>query len=174
MNSVSLESDQLKAWSEGHTANICFRLAKTTQHSPTPNPFTQVDLARLSHRAVQAMWQTGMQMRRRPWPWPEILSFSELPGLAAANGLRAAGVLRTSGGMPRQLSPHPRDPGGDLRDQPRTAAPSRGAVDRPHERIAGGPPLTGRFAVGWHASRQHARRLARRQHEDFVHCGGSR
>ena len=33
-------------------------------------------------------------MRGRSRSWPQVLSFGELPGLAATNGLRASGVLR--------------------------------------------------------------------------------
>ena len=115
------------------------RIAKTPQRSPAPTAPAQGDPARLPHRALQAVRQAGMQMRRRSRPWPQVLSFGELPGLAAANGLCAAGVLRPDGRVPRQLPPSPRDLRGDLRDQPRTAAPPGGALKGRHERSAFSP-----------------------------------
>ena len=73
-------------------------------------------------------------MRRRPRSWPQVLSFGELPGLAATNGLRAAGAYAPTAEF--QLPPSPRDLRGDLRDQPRTAAPPRGALRDGRERNA--------------------------------------
>src|SRR4051794_1430415 len=123
-----LESDQFNTWSDEHAERSHVRLTKTPQRSSAPIASAPSDPAWLSYRALQTVWQAGMQMRRRPRPRSQVLSVGQLPGLAPANGLRAAGVLRTNGGIPCQLSPSPRDPGGDLRNQPRTAAPSRGAL----------------------------------------------
>src|SRR5712671_100953 len=132
---ASLQSDQFSTWSDEYTKRAYGRPAKTSQSSSAPIAPTPGHPARLPYRALQTMRQAGMQMRRRPWPWPQVLSVGELPGLAAANGLRATGLLRANGGVPGQLSPSPRGLGGSLRDQPRTAAPSRGALKSRHERI---------------------------------------
>src|ERR1700745_3622742 len=64
----------------------------------------------------------GCKCADGPGHGPKYLSLGQLPGIAAANGLRPAGALRPNGRVPGQSSPYPRDPGGDLRDQPRTAA----------------------------------------------------
>ncbi len=137
-------------------------------------PPAQSDPPRLPHRALQTMWQAGMQMRRGPRPWPQVLSFGELPGFAAANGLRAAGGLRSNRRVPRQLPPNPRDLREDLRDQPRTAAPPRGALKGRRERSAFCPPRSDRYGIGRYAPRQHARSLDRRRPRGLANCGGSR
>jgi hypothetical protein len=174
MNSSRIQSDQLNTWSDINAQRIRRHIAKTPQGSFAPTASTPGDPPRFPHRALQTMWQTGMQVRRRSRSWPQVLSFGELPGLAAANGLRAAGVLRSDCRVPRQLPPSPRDLGGDLRDQPRTAAPSRGALKDRHERSPFRPPCDYRCGIGRRAPRQYARRLARRRPEGFANCGDSR
>ena len=171
---VGLLSDQLYAWSDEHTERTCRRTAKTPQRSCASTAPAPIGPARLPHRAIQTMRQAGMQVRRRAWTRPQVLSVGELPGPAAANGLRAAGSLRANSGVPHQLSPKPRDSGDDLRDQPRTAAPSRGALERPHKRVTRYRPRPDRCGIGRRASGQYARRLARRHPREFVHCGGRR
>jgi len=170
-----VQSDQLYTWSDKKRAERTHcRIAKTPQRSSAPAAPAQSDPPRLSHRALQTLWQAGMQMRRRPGSWPQVLSFGELPGLAAANGLRAAGVLPSGCRVPRQLPPGPRDLRGDLRDQPRTAGPSRGALRGHHERGTFSPARNGRCGVGRRAPRQYARSLARRRPNGFVNCGDRR
>ena len=169
-----LLSDQLYTWSDGHTETIRSRTSKTPQRSCATAPPAQIDPARLPHRAIQTMWEAGMQVRRRTRTWPQVLSVSELSGPAATNGLRAPGCLWANGGVSCQLSPKPRDSGDDLRDQPRAAAPPRGAVRSRHGRIDGCRPRLGRYGNGQRDSRQYARRLARRQPGEFILCGGSR
>ena len=171
---VGLLSDQLYTWSDEHTERTRCRAAKTPQRSCASTSPAQIGPARLPHRAIQTMRQAGMQVRRRAWTRPQVLSVGELPGPAAANGLRAAGGLRANSGVSHQLSPKPRDSGDDLRDQPRTAAPSRVALERHYERITRCRPRPDRCGIGRRASGQYARRLARRKPGEFVHCGGSR
>src|SRR5260370_35964930 len=129
---TAVQSDQLYTWSDENSEPSHRRTAEAPHHSPPRVAPAPIDPARFSHRALQTLRQAGMQMRRRPRPWPQVLSVGQLPGLAAANGLRAAGVIRANGGVPGKLPPSPRDPGGDLRDQPRTAAPPRGALKAGH------------------------------------------
>ncbi len=168
-----LVSDQLYTWSDEYTKGIRCRTAKASQRSCAPTTAAQIDFARVHHRAVQAVRQAGMQMRRRSRSWPQVLSVGELSRPAAANGLRAAGGLWADGGVSRQLSPEPRNSGDNLRDQPRIAAPSRGALKRQHERVTARSSRLERYGIGRRASRQYARRLARRQRTQFVLCGGS-
>jgi hypothetical protein len=171
---IPVKSDQLYTWSDENQETDDCRVAKTPQRSPTPVAAASRYPARFSHRALQTMRQAGLQMLRRPRPWPQILSVGQLSGLAAANGLRAAGILRPNGRISCQLPPGPRNLRGDLRDQPRTASPSRGALKGRHERSAFCPPSTDGCKVGGRASRQYARSLARRQPRGFVHYGDSR
>jgi hypothetical protein len=170
---IALESDQLYTWTDRNPKTVHCRIAKTSQHSPAPLAAAPSDPPRFSHRTLQTLRQAGMQMRRRSRPWPEVLLVGQLPGLAAANGLCAAGALSADGGVPGQLPPSPRDPGGDLRDQPRTAAAARGALKACHVPSAFCLPRADRCGIGWRTPRQYARRLARRQSKRFADWGGN-
>src|SRR5215211_797162 len=108
-----LQSDQLYTWSDINAQRAHCRIAKAPQRFPAPIASAESDPPWLPDRALQTMWQARMQMRRRSRSWPQVLSFGELPGLAATNGLRAAGVLRPDGRVPRQLPPSARDFRGD-------------------------------------------------------------
>src|SRR6266436_7023569 len=140
-----VESDQLYKWSEvNEEERACRHLEKTPPSPRAPTAPTQGDPARLADRALQTLWQARMQMRRRPWPWPQVLSVGELPGLASANGLCAAGISRSDCRVRRQLSPSPRGLRGDLRDQPRVTAPPGGALNRRYEPSAFRPSCANR------------------------------
>src|SRR5215471_6449483 len=142
---TAVQSDQLYTWSDESTKPTHRCTAEAPQRSPAPIAPAPINPARFSHRTLQAMRQAGMQMRRRPRPWPQVLSVGQLPGLAAANGLRAAGILRANRGVPGQLPSSPRDPRSDLRDQPRAAAPPRGALIKACHALSGlCPPDTDR------------------------------
>ena len=170
----AVESDQLYTWSDEYPDATHNRIAKAPQCSPAPIAPAPSYPARVSHRALQTLRQGGLQMCRRPRPWPQVLPVGQLSGLAAANGLRTAGVLRTNDGVPVELPPSPRDFRDDLRDQPRTASPSRGALKGWHERSTASPPRIDRCEFGRRAPRQYAGRLARRQPRGFVNCGDRR
>ena len=169
-----LLSDQFYTWPDGYTKRTRCRAAKTSQHSCASPAPAQIDSAGLPHRAIQTMWQARLQMRRRRRTWPQVLSVGKLSRPAATNGLRAAGELRTNSRVYRQLPPESRDSGDDLRGQSRIAAPSRGALKRHHERVTVCRLRPEGCGIGWCASRQHARRLARRRPGEFIFCGGSR
>src|SRR5260370_21891005 len=128
-----VQSDQLYTWSDIHEERACCQLEKTPSSPRAPTAPTQGDPARLADRALQTLWQARLQVRRWPRPWSQVLSVGELPGLASANGLCAAGISRSDCRVRRQLSPSPRDLRGDLRDQPRVATPPGGALNRPYE-----------------------------------------
>ena len=174
MNSSRIQSDQLNTWSDRNAQGIRRHIAKTPQSTSAPTATAPGGPSRFSHRALQTMWQTRMQVRRRPRSWPQVLSFGELPGLAAANGLRTAGVSRSDCGVPCQLPASPRDLGGGLRDQPRTVAPARGALKSRHDRSTFRPPCDDRCGIGRRAPCQYARRLARRRAQGFANYGDSR
>src|SRR5206468_9707247 len=171
MNWNVLKSDHLYTWSDEYSETNRARFTKTPQASPAPIAPTPSAPARLPHRALQAMWQAGMQMRRRPRPWPQVLFVGKLPGLAPANGLRPPGVLPASNAVPRQLPPRPRDSGFHLRDQPRTTAPSRATLKSRYARVPACPPRPHRCGAGRRAPRQYARRLARRRPQALAHWG---
>ena len=170
----AVESDQLYAWSDKYQEAAHNRITKAPQRSPAPIAPAPSYPARVPHLALQTLRQAGLQMCRRPRPWPQVLPVGQLSGLAAANGLRTAGVLRANCGVPVELPPSPRDLRDDLRDQPRTASPSRGALKGCHERSTSSPPRIDRSGFGRRAPRQYARRLARRQPRGVVNCGDRR
>ncbi len=172
MKPRSLLSDQLYTWSDSNVKRTHCRFAKTPPSSPAPTASAPRDSARFPHRTLQTMWKAGMQMRRRPRPRPQVLSVGELSWPAAANGLRPAGVSCSGGRVPRQLPSSPRDLGGHLRDQPRTAAPPGDALKECYERNAFPPPRTDRSRIGRRVPGQYARQLARRRPQLFDHCGG--
>src|SRR5579859_4374761 len=170
-----VQSDQLYTWSDtNEEQRACRHLEKTPSSPRAPTAPTQGDPTRLADRALQTLWQARVQMRRRSRPWSQVLSVGELPGLAAANGLCAAGISRSDCRIRRQLSPSPQDLRGDLRDQPRTTAPPGGVLNRGHEPSAFRPSCANRCRIGRCASRQYGRSLARRQRRLFAKYGGSR
>jgi len=171
---IALISDQLYTWSDEYSKRVRYRAAKTPQRSCAPASSAEIDSARLPYRALQTVRQAGMQVCRGSRTWAEILSIGKLSRSAAANGLRAAGSLWANSAASRQLSPKPRDSGNNLRDQPRTSAPPRGAVERHHERVARRRPRPDRCGIKWRVSRQYARSMDRRRPAEFVLCGGSR
>ena len=174
MNKQELQSDQLSTWSDKNAKRAHCRIAKTPQSPPAKTAPAQSSPSRLPHRTFQTLRQAGVQMRRRPRPWPQVLSFGELSRLAAANGLCASGGVRPDGGTPRQLPSSSRDLREDLRDQPRTAAPPGGALRGPHERCTFCPAHTNRCGIGRRAPRQYAPSLARWRPNSFVNRGGRR
>src|SRR6266699_907007 len=172
---LPVQSDQLYTWSDIHEEErACCQLEKTPSIPPAPTAPAQSDPARLADRALQTLWQARVQVRRRSRSWAQVLPFGELSGLAAADGLCAAGVSRSDCGVCRQPPPGPRDLGSDLRDQPRTAAPPGGALNGRHERSSGHPPCVNRCWIGWRAPREYGRILARWQPRLFGKRGGSR
>jgi len=169
-----VQSDQSYTWSDKSAEQAHSRIAQTPRSSSAPTAPAQGDPAWLAHRALQALRQAGMQMRRGSRPWPQVLSIGEPLRLTSANGLRAAGAIRTGRRFCRQLPPSPRDLRGDLRDQSRTAAPPGGAlITSRHERGTLSPSRLNRCGTGRRASRQYARGLARRRSRRSGNRGGS-
>jgi hypothetical protein len=171
----ALESDQLYTWSDENYKNpepAHRRFAETPPGSPPTAASTPSDPPRFSHRALQTMRQAGMQMRRRPGARPQVLLVGQLSRLAAADGLRAAGIVHANGRVPDQLPSSPRDPGGDLRDQPRTTAPTRGAIRACHAPSGFCHSDVVRCGIGRRAPSQYAGSLAGQRFRGFAYRGG--
>ena len=160
---VRIESDQLYTWSDENRKRACCRIEKTSAEASASVAPAQVNPARLADRALQTLWQAGLQMCRRSRPRPEVLSFGEPSGLAAANGLCAARVSCPDCRVRRQLPSSPRNPRSGLRDQPRTVAPPGGVLKGRYERSALHPSCIHRCRIGWCVPRQYGRSLAGRQ-----------
>jgi len=174
MSGRGLLSDQLLMWSDWNDRRVRCRPQTAPQAAAAQTAATGVRLARLAHRALQTLRQTRVQMRRRPGTRSQVLSVGELSGQSSANGLRPSSRSRRDQPTPRQLPSGPRDLGGDLRDQPRAAAASRGAVrsdSEPGINLAHHPH---RFSIWRRAACQHARSLVRRRARVAADRGGRR
>ena len=162
MHHVDLLSDQFLTWS----ANARYSVVHFTQ---TPRATAQANagvghaLAGLAHRTLQALRQTWLQVRRWARSWPQVLSVSELSGAPTTDGLRPTGRLRRRQRTLGELSPGPRDHRRDLRDQPRTTTPPRGALRGVGEPGAALAHHLHRSAISRRTHRQHARGLAQRR-----------
>ena len=179
MNLSGLEADQLYTWSDNNASHITqtalVRFAKAPAAAVAPVAPARAFAARLAHRALQTLWQGGMQMRPRSRSWPQVLPLRELFRPNAANGLRAPGVSgsdhRSSGSSPSS----PRDLGGDLRDQSRTTASPRGTLRDCNVQLTSLlllPPNG--HANGWLVARQYARGLAEERPRILGNCGARR
>src|SRR5579864_319740 len=174
MSFSRVKSDQLYTWSDrNEETRACCHLEKTPSSASAPATPAQVDPARLADRALQTLWQARMQVCRRSRSWPQVLPLGEPSGLAAANGLCAAGVSPPDCRVHRQLSPSPRNLRSDLRDQPRTVAPPGGALKGRYARSALRPPCINRCRIGRRAPRQYGRSLAGWQPRWFDKRGGN-
>jgi hypothetical protein len=169
-----LVSDQLLTWSDEYIETDHRRLAKAPPSAPAPIAPAQSGSSRFPHRALQTLWQARMQVCRWSRSWSQVLSFGELPGPAAANGLCAAGVLRADQRVAGQLSASSRALRTDLRDQSRTLTSPRGALNDPYEHRTLRPSRTAGYRVGRCAPRQYARSVAHQGPAFLQHCGGSR
>jgi hypothetical protein len=168
-----VESDQLYTWSDTCARENLFRSKKAPPISSTETAPTHRDPPRLTHRALQALWQARLQVRQGPGTRSQVLPISKLSGFPTSHGLCAARALRSDRRIPGQLPTNPRDFRGDLRDQPRTITASRGALRGcngrrtffVHRTIGNG---------NWRrSSGQYARSLAGRRSKCLGSWGGS-
>jgi hypothetical protein len=163
MNCLGISSDQLFTWSATNDNKVHpVRLEEASPCPPAQTPLAGSHSPRLSHRTLQALWQARLQMRQGSRSWSQVLPVCKLPPFAPPNGLRTAGVSRPDQKVSCQLSARSRDLGGDLPDQSRTVAPSRGTLSNHDERNIFLAHRTHRFDSGRRAPCQYARDLARR------------
>src|SRR5882762_287320 len=174
MNSFGIWSDQSFRWSANYEEKILRRPTKAPSVLTGQTAAPLCHPSRFSHRTLQALWQAWLQMRQGPRSWPQVLLVRELSEIAAANGLCSAEPSCRDQEIPRELSTRSRNLRADLRDQPRVAAPPRGAL-RAHDEHrfflahrAHGCPISKRDR------RQHARELAELSIQCLDNCGGDR
>jgi len=168
-----LESDQLYTWSDICARENLFRFAKTSSVSSAATASTHRYPPGLAHRALQTVWQTRLQVCQRSGARSQVLPVGKLSGLSTSHGLCAARVLRSGRRIPRQLSTNPRDFRGNLRDQPRTTAASRGALRSRDGRRTFCVHRTVGNGDGRRSSGQHARSLAGQRSRCWDSWGGS-
>jgi hypothetical protein len=136
MSVRGLLSDHVYDWSARSIKQDIVGIAQAPTELVARSAAIGCDLARLTDRALQALRQARLQMRRRSWSRPQVLPVSELSRRAAADGLRAAGRSCCNPHVSRQLPPGAGSARGNLFDQPRVIAAPRGAVSAGGERIA--------------------------------------
>jgi hypothetical protein len=158
MDIHDLLSDQLMTWSANGRYSVVHP-TQTTRPVAAANAGSGHAAEGLAHRTLQALWQTRLQVRGWPRPWPQVLPLRELSRPSSANGLRATGRSCRRGATSGEFPPAPRDHRRDLRDQPRTVTPPRGALRGPGEPAVAAHHLH-RSAICRRAHRQYARGLA--------------
>ena len=174
MNLFGIQSDQSFRWSASYEEEILRRPTKAPSGPIRQAAAPLCHSSRLSHRALQALWQAWLQMRQGPRPWPQVLLVRELPEIAAASGLCSAEPSCTDQEIPRQLSARSRSLGADLRDQPRAAAAPRGALKGHDEHCFFLAHRAHGFPISKHDRRQHARELPGLSIQCLDNCGGDR
>ena len=149
-------SDQLSNWSDKNEETFKPRTPKTPQGvaskatAPRPGP------PRLTHRTLQTLRKTWLQVRRRTRAWTQVLSLGDPNSRQASDGLRPVGLPRRGGHLASQLSISSRDSRETLRDQPRAAAQKRKTVGPLHGCIRDSFLGSGRHEGGGDPRRQHA------------------
>jgi hypothetical protein len=162
MSSLRLVSDHVYDWSDRAIRQTFIGAAQASPEAAAATATVGCHPARLAHRAIQALRQARLQMRRRPWSRPEVLPVGELSRRTAPDGLRAAGRAGRDPRAGGQLPSGAQRSGRDLRDQPRAITAPRGAVRGCGERSA---PAAHRI------DRQCGRRAAHGQHGgDVARC----
>ncbi len=168
-------ADQLYTWTDNHALQFAQTDFCCSAQAPTSTSAADTTARSaaswLPHRALQTLWQAGLQMRSRPWAWPEVLPLGQSLRATAANGLHSPGLLPPDHRISGQPSAAPSDFGRDLRYQSRAVIASRGALRNRHEPR---PLLSLGFlrCRRWQfASRQHALCLARQRRSRESHGG---
>src|SRR5450759_4552321 len=134
MSTLHLLSDHVYDWSARSIKQTLVCAAQAPSGIAAQTAAVGCGASRLADRALQALWQAGMQMRRRSRPRPEVLPVGELSRRATADGLRATGKSAGDPRTNRQLPRGTHDARGSLRDQPRAVTAPRGAVRAGGER----------------------------------------
>ena len=174
MNRHRLNSDQLITWSEINARYFVLRLAQTPCAFAAPDARSGYFVARLAHRALQALWQAWLQMCRRAGTWAKILFVGELPRLSTPNGLRTAVGSGRCRRASCELPARPRNHRRNLRDQPRTATSPRSDLRTYGEPVSTATHPHHRSAIGRRTHCQHARGLAFRRARAGAARGGRR
>ena len=174
MKHLHLLSDHVYDWSDTTIEQILICVAQAQAIVAAQIAALGCGAARLIDRALQALRQAGLQVRRGPRPRTQVLPVGEFSRGAAADGLRAAGKSRGDSRARRQLPRSPHDARRGLRDQPRAVAAPRGAVRAGGERnVAAAHPIDRRFRR-CAAPRQHGRGMAHRRAALSQHRGDHR
>jgi hypothetical protein len=163
MKPMLILSDHVYDWSDTSIGEILLCVAQAPAIAATQIATLGCGAARLTDRALQALWQAGLQMCRGSGSRPEVLPVGELSGRAAADGLRTTGKSGSHSRARRQLTRSAHGARRGLRDQPRAATAPRGALGAGGERNVATAHHTDRRFRRCAAARQHGRDMARRR-----------
>jgi len=172
MSSYQPLSDQLSTWSDRHAGRTLSDAAPPTYLAAAPAPGAPGYPPWLVDRALQALRQAGLQVCHGSRPRSQVLSVDQPQRRASADGLCPPGLCGTGPGVSGQLPAHVGDPGGDLRHQPRTAAPPRAALRGHGERSDPLAHRPRRLPPRRHAHRQYAGELPRPARSPWQTGGG--
>jgi len=152
-------SDQFNNWSDNEETK-CDKFAPPSRESPSSASIHEAgSFAGLVDRALQEVWQAGLQVRARSGSWSEVLSVGEHSRRSSGDDLRAAGLRRSGEGLSCEPCGSSRAVGGNLRNQSRAHETSRAILVNRYGLSIGrgfwGRRLFGRRDVG----RKHDSRL---------------
>ena len=132
MNGWEVVSDQLYYWSDKDAETIDVIPTAATQSPAAQTAESSADPEGLSHRALQALREAGLQVRSGARPWAQVLPLHQPDGPGTPDGLRTPGIPRPGAGVFGQLPSRAGDHRRDLANQPGTPAPQRGLVETRH------------------------------------------
>lgn len=161
MDILALLSDHRFSWSVKDGRTNLNRAQASTQAIAAQIACARLGASGLPDRALQALRQSELQVRKRSRSRSQVLPLGELPRQTSADGLRPSGRSRAGQPERRRLRPCSRHPGGDLRDQPRAFTPARAALGGNGEHHARNAHHHRRHSRWRDSSGQHARRLDR-------------
>lgn len=164
-------SDQLYKWSDS-ARQINFFVTPPSQDIIGPTAAPGAGTARLTHRTLQALWQTQLQMRKRPWPRPQTLPFSQSHRYTSRDGLRSSGIQRPSDPISRQSPADSHNPRRGECHQSRIAAPPRGFLSHDGERLKRCAYRDSQPTTRQHPHCQYARSVARPRVPNLCQQGG--
>jgi hypothetical protein len=156
---IGVLSDQYENWSDSQFAESIHPISsEPARSSRSTSSATICNPARFAYRALQALWQTGLQMRSGAGPWAQVLPLDQSARCQARNGLRPSRRATNRCSVFGKLSRGPRDPGSDLRDQSRVVTSQGDLVEETrvpskHRNLC----CTDRSPPGRRACRQHGR-----------------
>lgn len=173
MNDDQVKSDQLYYWSDSDVQPTRLIFATTTQGPAATLAELRAHPARLSDPALQAVWQTRVQVCHRTRPRAQVLLVDQPYRRQAADGLCAPAIPRPGRTISGQLPIVATDPRGDLQPQPGTLTPQRAIVEARHGRRS---HITTAAIRGHRPDRspggQHAPSTAKPRSGPFIDHGG--
>jgi hypothetical protein len=159
-NKTMILSDQYDNWSDRFTESINPIPSKPTSGPRAPAAAAQFSAPRIFDRAVQALWQTRLQMRPGTRTRTQVLLVDQPTGRPTRHGLRPTRFARDCRPLSGKLSFGSRDLGSNLQHQPRTAASQKAPIEK--QRVPGEPAKphsTNRSPPRRYSDCQHGRGL---------------